>query len=72
MTQIVQGSLVMIGLNTNEPKVYWNGKQIDNITAIHTVWEEDDLRVAFRVNSMEDSLLTELQVQGIKVKKEKQ
>lgn len=72
MTQIVQGSLVMIGMNTNKPQVYWNGNQILNITAIHAVWEEDDLRIALRVTAMEDELMLQLQAQGIKVKKEKQ
>lgn len=72
MTQIVQGSLVMIGMNTNKPQVYWNGNQILGITAIHAIWEEEDLRISLRVTAIEDELLAQLQTQGIKVKKEKQ
>lgn len=71
MTQIVQGSLVMIGLNTNRPLVYWNGNQITNIKAIHTMWEEDELRVALRVTDIAPELMLEIQAQGIKIKKEK-
>jgi hypothetical protein len=71
MTQIVQGSLVMIGLNTSQPLVYWNGKQITNIKSIHTMWEEDELRVGLRVTDIDPELMLELQVQGIKIKKEK-
>lgn len=72
MTQIVQGSLVMIGMNTNKPQVYWNGNQILGITTIHTMWEDDDIRITLKVTAMEDDLLLQLQAQGIKVKKVKQ
>jgi hypothetical protein len=71
MTQIVQGSLVMIGLNTNKPTVYWNGNRIMNVKAIHTMWEDDELRVALRVTDIDPVLMQELQTQGIKIKKEK-
>ena len=37
--EAVQASLVMIGLNTLEPKVFWNGVQLFNIVDIATNWD---------------------------------
>jgi hypothetical protein len=67
MTQITQGSLTMIGLNTKTPSVFWNGHLVPFITGIRVEWEDDEQRVKLKVSEIEQSLLTELVAAGLAV-----
>lgn len=65
------GSLVMIGLNTDAPQVFFNGIAVPGITEIKVDWEHDEQRVKLRVNGADDTLYMQLVEAGITVKKEK-
>jgi hypothetical protein len=67
--EIVQGSLTMTGLNSDAPKVFWNGHPVLGILEIKTEWEQDEHRVKLKVNGTDDSLYMELVAGGIIVKK---
>ena len=64
-----QGSLMMLGLNTDEPKVFFNGVAVQGITEINVNWEHDEQRVKLRVNGDDDTMYMQLTEAGITVKK---
>ena len=66
-----QGSLVMVGLNTELPQVFFNGLRVPGITEIKIDWEHDEQRVKLKVNGVEDALYMQLVDAGVTVKKEK-
>lgn len=63
--QTTQGSLVIVGANTPECKVFWNGQELPGVVALNTVFDEDDHRVVIKVN--EDPVLAEMKAAGIKI-----
>ena len=65
--QITQTSLTMIGLNTNEPQVFWNGLKVDGIVGIAVDNDADSKRVVLKFN--EDPMLAEMQAAGITIKR---
>jgi len=44
-----QGSLVIVGANTDQPEAYWNGKIIEGITGITVTNTELTQRVVLRL-----------------------
>ena len=68
MTQITQGSLTMVALNTDKPTVFWNGSAVPGITGIRVEWEDDEQKVKLKVTDMELGMLAEMTVAGIAVK----
>jgi hypothetical protein len=68
---ITQGNLVMLGLNTDAPQVYFNGNQVTDVTEIKIDWEHDEQRVKLKVNGTQDELYMQLVEAGVTVKKEK-
>lgn len=60
---ITQSSLVMVGLNTTEPKVFWNGQEVPGIVGITASNTGTTPRVV--LNIAEDPLLAEMQAAGI-------
>lgn len=47
--QTTQGSLVVVGANTPEPKVFWNGQEIEGITGITVTNTGETQRVVLRL-----------------------
>jgi hypothetical protein len=68
MTTYVQGSLVMIGLNTTNPQVFWNGALVPNLKSIQVDWDDDDHRVKFKVSAIDPALSAELLIAGVNVR----
>lgn len=66
---VAQSNLVMIGLHTSTPKVFWNGVEVIGITHIMVNWENDKCRVKLKVNQ-ENPDLAEMMLAGITVKVE--
>lgn len=64
-----QTSLTMLGLDTNAPQVFWNGRPVPGITSIRVDWEHDDQRVKLRVNGTDDALYAEMIASGINIKR---
>jgi hypothetical protein len=64
-----QGSLVMIGLNTDTPQVFFNGAAVPGITEVKVDWEHDEQRVKLRVNGSDDAIYMQLVDAGVTVKK---
>ena len=69
MTQVTQGSLTMVGLNTPTPQVFWNGKTVTGIVGIKVDWEDDEQRVKLKVNGTDDALYAEMLAGGINIKR---
>ena len=70
MTQIAQGALTMVGLNTDHPTIFWNGGIVPGVTGIRVEWEDDEQRVRLTVAGF-DPIHTSLQNAGITVKQER-
>lgn len=68
--QITQGNLVMVGVNTLTPQVYFNGKQVEGVVGIRIDWEADEQRVKLKVNGTDDSTYQALLAAGIHIKME--
>ena len=63
-----QGSLTMVGLNTDKPTVFWNGGIVPNIVGVRVDWEDDEQKVKLKVSDMELGMLAEMTVAGIAIK----
>ena len=61
--QTTQGSLVIVGANTPDARVYWNGQEVIN-TGFSVSF---DGRVVLKV--AEDPVLAEMQAAGIVIKR---
>ena len=68
MTQIAQGALTMVGLNTDHPTVFWNGGIVPNIVGVRVDWEDDEQRVKLRVKHMDMTLYQAIVGAGISVR----
>jgi hypothetical protein len=70
--QVTQGSLVIIGLNTSTPQVFWNGVLLANVVGIYSNVDTDDClednKIKLRVTDTLE-VYTELLAAGIIVKK---
>ena len=66
-----QGSLVMLGLNTDTPSVFFNGITVPGIVEIRVEWEHDERKVKLKVNGADDTMYMQLVEAGVTVKKEK-
>lgn len=64
--QTTQGSLVIVGANTSECKVFWNGNEIPNV-GITVDNDIDSKRVVIKVS--EDPLLAEMASAGVLFKR---
>ena len=67
MTKTVQGSLTMVGLNTESPDVFWNGVKVANISAIKVDHHEGVNRVVLTIP--EESVIAEMREAGIIIKR---
>jgi len=67
--ETAKGSLTMVGLNTETPRVFWNGNEILEVTHIRVDCDADEQRVKLKVSSMVDALYAELTAANITVKR---
>ena len=68
MTQIAQGALTMVGLNTDHPTIFWNGGIVPNIVGIRVDWEDDEQKVKLKVTDIDPATQAAMIVSGITVK----
>lgn len=64
---ITQSSLVIVGANTPECKVFWNGREVPGVKALNTIFDDDDHRVVIKV--AEDPVLAEMKAAGIEIRR---
>lgn len=69
MTQVVQGSLTLVNVNTPVPEVFWNGKLVPGVIAVRVDCDSDEQRVKLKVSGTDEALYEELSLAGIVVKK---
>lgn len=69
MITTANGSLVIVGLNTPAPQVFWNGTEVAGVVSIRSEWEHDERHIKLRVKGTDDALYMELVAAGIQVKK---
>lgn len=62
-----QGSLTMIGLNTANPSVYFNGEQVPGVLSINVVNNQDIRQVVLKLE--EDPMVIGLQQAGITIRR---
>ena len=62
-----QGSLTMVGLNTQTPKIFWNGKELTGILSVRVDCDEDEQRIKIRVSAASD-VSAEMQAGGVNIK----
>ena len=65
--QTTQGNLVLIGMNTPSPQVFWNGVQVQGVTGINVSNNTDTQRVLLTLT--EDPIIAELKAAGIIIKR---
>ena len=65
--QTAQGSLVIIGANTPDVKVYWNGQDVPGVKGIIVDNDFDTHKVVLKVQ--EDPVLAELISAGITIRR---
>ena len=63
------GSLVIVGLNTSNAVVFWNGIEVPNITSIRVDWEQDEQRIKLKVTGSDEAMYAEMLANGIHIKK---
>jgi len=63
-----QGNLVMIGLNTPAPQVFWNGAAVNGITAINVVNNAATQSVVLKLAESEQ--IASMQAAGITIRRE--
>lgn len=68
--QIVQGSLVIVGVNTVNPQVLFNGSQVQGVTGIFIDWDSSEQRVKLTVSGVDYDTYNKLALEGVIVKKE--
>lgn len=66
--EATQASLVIVGANTADCRVYFNGVQVDGVKSISVSNDSDTHRVTLRIN--ETPQVAELKAAGIMVRRE--
>lgn len=67
MINSVDGSLVVVDLNTDHPSVFWKGQRIDNLSNVAV---RDGNIVVLQVRQTPlDVIYAEMEASGIKIKK---
>lgn len=69
MTTITQGALTMVGLNTETPKVFWNGRLVSGVVGIRVDWDADEQRVKLIVNGDDHETYLSMTEGGVTVKR---
>ncbi len=64
---ITQSSLVIVGANTPDRKVFWNGQEVSGISEINVSNDAERQRVVITV--AEDPLLAEMKAAGIIIRR---
>ena len=69
--QSVQVSLVMVGLNTDNPQYFWNGHKLNYVVRMNAEIETDERRIKLIVNDPandQSSIYAEMIANGVNVK----
>lgn len=69
MTQVTQGSLTLVNVNTSAPEIYWNGTLVQNIISIRVDCDRDEQRVRLKVSHMDEGMYSMLSNAGIVIKR---
>ncbi len=64
---ITQSSLVIVGANTPDRKVFWNGQEVSGISELNVSNDAERQRVVITV--AEDPLLAEMKAAGITIRR---
>lgn len=64
----VGGNLVMVGLNTAEPQVFWNGKRVEGVTGVQ-VSNEGGISPRVLLKIKESPEIAEMQAAGVTIRK---
>lgn len=64
---ITQSSLVIVGANTPDRKIFWNGQEVSGISEINVSNDAERQRVVITV--AEDPLLAEMKAAGITIRR---
>lgn len=64
---ITQSSLVIVGANTPDRKVFWNGQEVSGISELNVSNDAERQRVVITV--AEDPLLAEMKAAGIIIRR---
>jgi hypothetical protein len=62
-----QGSLVMVGLNTGTPQVFWNGQLVEGVNGINIV--NNSARQSVVLSLPESPQITSMQSAGITIRR---
>lgn len=65
--QTTQGSLVMVGLNTTSPQVFWNGVKLEGIVGIKVDNTSTDQKVVLKMR--DSNIVSELRDAGIVIRR---
>ena len=63
------GALTIVGINTPNVQIFWNGLQVPNIESVRIDWEQDEQRIKLKVTGPDDSIYTEMVASGISIKR---
>ena len=66
--QIVQSSLTITGINSDNLKIYWNGVLIQNVTGVLVEWKNSKQRIRIRCSILDSNLVSELAAANITMK----
>lgn len=66
--QTTQGSLVIIGANTAEPQVFWNGVPVQGVVGIHIDNERVKQQRTVTLRLKEDPAIVEMRAAGINIR----
>lgn len=67
--EVASTDLVIVGLHSESPVVYWKGRVVPGIVGIRADSEGGDWSIKLRVNGSADDLYTALSAAGIVIKK---
>jgi hypothetical protein len=68
MTQLTQGALVIVGLNTAATQVFWNGAPVQGVVEVKVTWTAAKQKIKLTVNVANATLYEQLVSAGIVVK----
>lgn len=66
--QVAQGSLVIVGANTADCQVYFNGAPVEGVTGVNVAHDADTHRVVLEIS--ETPQVAELKAAGIVVRRQ--
>jgi hypothetical protein len=65
--EVIKGSLVIIGANTPEMKVYFDGAEVTGVADLKIDWDAKSPKVTLTLN--ETTMVQEMKASGIQVRR---